>query len=155
MSEIAVGGHQENIAALITRLFVSTDRRDWAVVRGCFDDPVLFDMTSVAGGAPATLTPEQITRGWDAGLQPIEQVHHQIGNVTIDVGRAGAKATATCYGIAYHYRNTKSGRNTRVFVGTYDFELREVNPVDWRICAFRFNLKFIDGNRTLESEPGA
>lgn len=51
-------------------------------------------------------------------------VHHQVGNLSIRCGER--EATASRYGIAYHYRPTKSGRNTRVFV---------------------------DGNRELEKEP--
>jgi len=147
--------HKDEIADVVTRLFVSTDERNWAAVRDCFDETVLFDMTSVAGGQPATLTPEQITQGWDAGLKPIEQIHHQTGNVAIQVGDSGGQARVLCYGIAYHYRKTKSGRNTRVFVGSYEIGLREYAPLAWRINAFRFNLKFIDGNRELEAEPGA
>jgi hypothetical protein len=109
-------------------------------------------MTSLAGGAPVELTPRQITESWAAGLAPIEAVHHQIGNLSVRV--RGSEAAASCYGIAYHYRKTRSGRNTRVFVGSYDFRLRQ-RAGAWTIDTFRFNAKFIDGNRDLESEPAA
>jgi hypothetical protein len=141
---------KDEIAAVVTRLFVATDARDWASVRDCFDASVRFDMTSLAGGAPATLSPDEIAEAWRAGLAPIEAVHHQVGNLSIVP--AGERATASCHGIAYHYRRTGSGRNTRVFVGTYDLELRAAARGPWRISAFRFNLKFIDGNRDLEKD---
>jgi hypothetical protein len=48
----------------------------------------------------------------------------------------------------------RSGRNTRVFVGSYDFHLQRVAD-GWRIDLFRSKVKFIDGNRDLENEPGA
>ena len=63
----------------------------------------------------------------------------------------GVEANAFCYGIAYHYRRTKSGRNTRVFVGSYDFHLVLVHT-EWKINRFRFNAKFIDGNLELEKD---
>jgi hypothetical protein len=107
-------------------------------------------MTSLAGGSSATLTPAQITAAWDAGLKPIEHVHHQAGNLQITVENKAA--TAFCYGIALHYRTTKSGDNVRRFVGSYDFGL-ELTPRGWLISSFRFNVKFVDGNLALEKEP--
>jgi hypothetical protein len=52
------------------------------------------------------------------------------------------------------HRRMRSGRNTRVFVGSYDFHLQRVAD-GWRIDLFRSKVKFIDGNRDLENEPGA
>jgi hypothetical protein len=143
------GTAREQIADVVNTLFLATDARDWSRVEGCFASRVTFDMTSLAGGAPAELTPQQITAGWHSGLLPIDAVHHQTGNHTVRV--QGREATASCYGIAYHYRRTRSGRNTRVFVGSYDFHL--VDEGGWRIDLFRFNLKFVDGNLELEREP--
>jgi len=128
---------ERGVIEVITNLFVGTDNRDWALVQRCFAPRVLFDMTSMAGAEPATLTPQQITDAWDAELKPIRAVHHQVGNFLVRI--QGDEADAFCYGIAYHYRPAQSGRNTRVFVGSYDFHL-----VRGKIDSFRFNLKFID-----------
>jgi hypothetical protein len=103
----------------------------------------------VAGGEPQTLTPEQIAAGWEQGLRPLEAVHHQAGNFRVRV--EGDQGEAACYGIAFHYRRHPSGRNTRVFVGSYDFRLRRDEGGRWRIGAFRFTAKFVDGNLELES----
>ena len=62
----------------------------------------------------------------------------------------GDRAAAFCYGIAYHYLPNASGRNTRTFVGSYDFEL-EKDGGAWHIRSFKYNLKFLDGNLNLES----
>ena len=140
---------ERDIMDCVVRLFVSTDTRDWAGVRACLTDTVHFDMTSVAGGEPADVPAEQIIADWTEVLAPMESVHHQAGNFRIAV--RGDEADAFCYGIALHYRRTASGRNTRTFVGSYDFTL--VNADDmWRISAFRFTLKFIDGNLDLEKD---
>jgi hypothetical protein len=143
---------RSRIAEVINSLFVGTDLRDWKRVRGCFAEQVTFDMTSLVGGEPTRRSPQEITAGWEAGLKPIESVHHQVGNLSVDV--RGAEATASCYGIAYHHRRTKSGRNTRLFVGSYDFHLR-LDSGGWRVDMFRFNVKFVDGNLELEKEPPA
>ncbi len=143
---------RDRVAQVINTLFTATDAREWQRVRSCFTPVVTFDMTSLAGGEAQRLSPEQIASGWETGLAPIEAVHHQTGNLS--VACTGGEADASCYGIAYHYRRTRSGRNTRVFVGSYDFHLRLENAA-WKIDSFRFNLKFVDGNAGLESEPGA
>ncbi len=143
---------RERVAELVNTLFLATDARDWPRVRGCFARRVTFDMTSLAGGEVQQLAPEEIASGWEAGLAPIDSVHHQIGNLSIAVEEAAARVS--CYGIAYHYRPTRSGRNTRVFVGSYEFHLLQ-DAGAWRIDLFRFRLKFVDGNLELEKEARA
>lgn len=138
------------VIRVVNRLFRATDERDWATVERCLAPSVLFDMTSLAGGAPLRMPGGDIARGWAKGLEPITQVHHQVGNHEATV--AGDTATAFCYGTAWHWRATRSGRNTRVFVGTYDFRLARGGELSWRIDHFVFRLKFIDGNRELEKE---
>jgi hypothetical protein len=141
---------RSRIADVIHALFVATDARDWDQVHECLAERVTFDMASLAGGEPAQRSPREITGGWEAGLRYVDSIHHQVGNLSIALQEV--EATASCYGIAYHYRRTKSGRNTRVFVGSYDFHLARQRG-DWRIDLFRFNLKFVDGNLELEKEP--
>jgi hypothetical protein len=141
---------RDRIAQVVNTLFVATDARDWERVKGCFAPVVMFDMTTVAGGTEQELTPDAIASAWRSGLEPIEAVHHQTGNLVVTC--TGPEATASCYGIAYHYRKTAMGRNTRVFVGSYDLHL-VLAAGQWRIDRFRFNLKFLDGNPALEAEP--
>ena len=139
---------KDRIVECINRLFVGTDDRDWKAVRAYFADAVRFDMTSLSGGEPAVLTPRQITHAWEAGLRPLHAIHHQAGNFLVEVGDGTAKAF--CYATASHYRKTASGRDTRTFVGSYDFELEKKDD-RWLITMFRFNLKYLDGNLDLDT----
>jgi hypothetical protein len=140
---------KDAIADVVTRLFVATDERAWTAVQECLAPSVRFDMTSLAGGVPTDLTPTAITAAWEQGLRPIQAVHHQIGNLRVSV--SGDRATAFCYGIAMHHRPTRSGRNVRTFVGSYDFGLARSGAA-WLIDEFRFNLKYVDGNFELEQD---
>lgn len=135
------------VIARANDLFLCTDRRDWECVKSVFAPEVLFDMTSLAGGQPATLTGEQIASAWEKGLKDLAAVHHQTGNFKVAV--RGDEADVSCYGIAYHYLPNPTERNTRVFVGSYDLHLVR-SGAGWRIDRFKFNLKFIDGNKDLE-----
>jgi hypothetical protein len=139
------------IIDLITTLFVATDERDWPRVRDCFAPVVHFDMTSLAGGKPAELSPQAIADGWESGLRPIRAVHHQAGNFRLSVRERDADAS--CYAIACHWLPNPTGRNTRVFVGDYDFHLLRDGD-RWAIDRFTFRSKFVDGNLALEREGG-
>jgi hypothetical protein len=113
-------------------------------------------MSSLGAGQPGRVPAREIVAGWSTGLAAIEHVHHQAGNFVVRV--TGDRAEAFCYGIAYHYRRRRDGRNTRVFVGSYDFRLDRSgapNGADWRILAMRFSLRFIDGNAELEAPEEA
>jgi hypothetical protein len=138
--------HLEIVEA-ITTLFVATDEKDWAAVRACFADQVLFDMSSLSGAPASMVSADTIVEGWKQGLESMDAIHHQAGNFRVAV--EGNEADAFCYGIAYHYRPNVSGRNTRVFVGTYDFHLTCAWG-KWRIGRMRFYVKFVDGNLELE-----
>lgn len=143
---------RERIIDRITELFLATDRKDWSAVEACFAPEVQFDMSSVGAGPATTKRPSEIADGWRAGLAALEHIHHQAGNFVVRVN--GDRADAFCYGIAYHYIRRNDGRNTRVFVGSYDYQLiRDTSAASptWRITAMRFTLKFLDGNPALEA----
>jgi hypothetical protein len=147
--ETRVLAEKDKIIDTINRLFIHTDDLNWPGVKECFADRVLFDMTSVVGGDPVTLTPDDIVNSWEQGLRHLEAIHHQVGNYLVNI--SGDEAAAFCYGIASHYLPNDTSRNTRTFVGSYDFYLTKSDDV-WRIDKFKFNLKFIDGNPNLEGE---
>jgi hypothetical protein len=130
----------------VVRMFVATDERDWSTLHDCFTSPLTLDMTSMVGGGPAVLTPQQLANVWSEGFKPLDAVHHQVGNfrTTLD----GDSALVRCYGVAFHHRRT-AGLKTRVFVGTYELKLQYADRV-WRINQLVFKLKFIDGNLKLE-----
>lgn len=140
---------KDAIGDVIHRLFVGTDDRDWPMVRAALAPRVHVDMTSLVGGEPADVDGPALAAMWETGLQPIQAVHHQVGNLRILVD--GDAADAHCHGTATHYRPTASGRNVRTFVGDYDFRLERMDGV-WRITLFRFNLKYLDGNLQLETD---
>ena len=147
MDDLETLSDKQQIVEVITDLFIATDRRDWPGVIACFTQQVTFDMSSL-GGPPATLTPaKEIAAGWEKGLAPLTAVHHQAGNFR--VWPRGDEADASCYGIALHYRPNPSGRNTRTFVGSYDFGLRREGG-RWLIGRFRFDAKYVDGNLELD-----
>jgi 3-phenylpropionate/cinnamic acid dioxygenase small subunit len=137
---------KDKIIETINSLFVFTDNRDWKAVENCFADKVHFDMTSMGAEKVEVLEPKQIAQMWDEGFNSLEAIHHQAGNHKVEIREN--KAIAFCYGIASHYKKTESGKNTRTFVGSYNFHLSKNNE-RWKIDSFKFNLKYVDGNVDL------
>ena len=131
----------------VVRMFVATDERDWPVLEDCFTNPFTLDMTSMVGGTPTEMTPHQVAQAWATAFAPLDHVHHQIGNLRTEV--RGDEAQVKCYGVAFHHRSAAIGLKSRIFVGTYELQLRSL-PDRWRITRLVFKIKFIDGNLELE-----
>ncbi|MCL7971778.1 MAG: nuclear transport factor 2 family protein [marine benthic group bacterium] len=140
---------KDAVISTVNRLFRSVDEKDWEGAEACLAPSVLLDVTSMAGGEPEHTTGKAIVEGWRETLTPIAKVHHQAGNYEVQV--RGEEANASCYGIAVHYLPNDTGRDTRIFVGTYAMRLRKSGGA-WRIYRFRYDLKFMDGNPDLEGE---
>ena len=124
---------KDKIIEVINRLFIGTDNRDWSQVKNCFSSEVLFDMTSIGGGEPVTLTSQQIVDTWEKGLKPLKAIHHQTGNFEVDIKEGGADVF--CYGTAYHYLPNKTNRNTRTFVEVIIFTLHLGREIGKSTCS--------------------
>lgn len=137
---------KDKIIETINTLFICTDNRDWEVVENCFADKIHFDMTSVGAEKVEVLEPKQITKMWEEGLGSLDAIHHQAGNYKVEI--RDNKAITFCYGIASHFKKNNSEKNTRTFVGSYNFHLSKIDK-DWKIDSFKFNMKYVDGNINL------
>jgi hypothetical protein len=136
----------QNIIEAVHRFFIAVDDRDWKVVETSFSDTVLLDYTSLVGGEPASLKPDQIIDSWKKVLPGFDKTHHQLGNYLTEVNSKQAKVF--CYGTATHYLVNETGNNVWTVVGSYDFELNELKNT-WQITKMKFNFKYSDGNNDL------
>jgi hypothetical protein len=134
------------IIETVNKLFTSVDNRDWKNVKAIFNDTVLLDYTSMAGGQPAHLASDQIIDSWKSVLPGFDHTHHQLGNYIIKTDPPVAQVF--CYGTATHYLANESKNNLWTVVGSYDLELQTVEEA-WRITKMKLNLKYIDGNGEL------
>jgi hypothetical protein len=136
----------QQIIETVNKLFISADNRDWETVKAIFNDTVLLDYTSMAGGQPAELASVDIIDSWKSIMPGFDQTHHQLGNYIIEIESLVAKVF--CYGTATHYLGNESKNNLWTVVGSYDLELQTISKA-WRITKMKFNLKYIDGNAEL------
>lgn len=133
---------------LANKLFMYTDAKDWErLQREVFADVVWFDMVSAGGSNPKQTPAKEICDMWRKGFEGLDAVHHQAGHYLIEV--QGSEATIFAYAVAWHYKGAAAHGKTRTFVGSYDLRAA---PTDrgWRLTHFKYNLKFMEGNATLE-----
>ena len=140
--------NKSDLTELANKLFMYTDTGDWQkLIDEVFIEDVLFDMSSAGGNTPKTLKAKEICDMWKEGLKDLDAIHHQAGHYIIQVNSDTADIYA--YAVASHYKKSATKGNTRTFTGSYD--LKAINDTTgWRLSSFKYNLKFIDGNATLE-----
>jgi hypothetical protein len=136
------------LAELANKLFMYCDARQWPRMLGeVFSETIWFDASSAGAGAPASMTARAVCDMWNDGFTGIDAIHHQAGQYVVELTKGGADIFA--YAVATHYKKAATKGNTRTFVGSYD--LKAVRMAGgWRLNQFKYNLKYIDGNASLE-----
>jgi len=135
------------ITELTNKLFMYVDAQEWAkVLDEVFTESVWFDMAS-AGGDASQLPAREICDLWQQGFVGIDAVHHQAGHYLITVNEAAADIYG--YAVASHYKKSATRGNSRIFVGSYDLKALKTSK-GWRLSQFKYNLKYIDGNVSLD-----
>jgi hypothetical protein len=133
---------------LANKLFMYTDAQQWdQLLTEVFTESVWFDMQSAGGGEPKLWPAKDICELWRKGFEGLDAIHHQAGHYLIDV--TGDEANIFGYAVATHYRANAQKGKTRMFVGSYDLKAIRTEK-GWRLSQFTYNLKYIDGNTTLE-----
>jgi hypothetical protein len=136
------------LTELANKLFMYTDSRDWQkLLDEVFTEFVDFDMSSAGAGAPKNLRASEICKTWKQGFHGIDAVHHQAGHYLVTINNNEADIYA--YATATHYKKSAVKGHIRSFVGSYDLKAISTDQ-GWRIAGFKYNLKYIDGNPTLE-----
>lgn len=128
---------------------IAVDGKDWKKARSHFADQVRIDFTSLAGGEPATISADELIRGWAANLGPNKQSHHQRGwgLVTID----GDKATIYSQGYAWN-RMEGNGDPLWEVWGNYTQELMRTSN-GWKVTSFTFEKTHERGNMWVKNTP--
>ena len=136
------------LTELANKLFMYTDAHQWQqLLDEVFTEEIWFDMSSAGAGEPSAIKAQSLCDLWNKGFENLDQVHHQAGHYLIDINEKNA--TVFGYAIATHYKEKAAKGKTRTFVGSYDLKaVRTANG--WRLSQFKYNLKYIDGNITLE-----
>lgn len=136
------------LTELTNKLFVYTDNRNGQKLQDeVFTENVWFGMQSAGGGEPTTKRAEEICTMWQTGFNGLDAVHHQAGHYLIAVN--GDDATVYGYAVATHYKAAAKNGKVRTFVGSYELKAARTEK-GWRLTSFKYNLKYINGNTSLQ-----
>lgn len=128
------------------------DQCEWDQLAGIFADTVTLDYTSLNGGEPAELSPEQIVAGWSASLGSFDATQHLITNHLVKVDGDTAVCTASFQ--ATHRLANPLGAPLWTLGGTYRFDLLRAGP-EWKISGVVMTVAWADGNKDLLSLAAA
>ncbi|MEV0620602.1 nuclear transport factor 2 family protein [Nonomuraea sp. NPDC050404] len=142
---------QHDIIETCTRMGWHADRREWERLKEVFAEKVTLDYTSLNGGEPADLTPDQIVGAWKGVLGGFDATQHLISGhlVTVD-GDNGDTAVCTANFQAVHRLANPFGSPLWTLGGTYHFDLVRTGG-GWRISGVVMTATWADGNRDLMS----
>jgi hypothetical protein len=129
----------ENIKKSVLDIFEGADERNWTRVRDAMAEKVLLDYTSMTGGQPALLSPDDITNAWADFLPGFDKTHHKLTNFKID--KKDGLTIATFDGKANHFIDGK----VWTVEGDYFVEIQEDN----KVSLLKFNFKSQSGDTAL------
>ena len=133
---------KEQIISVVESIFEGTDERNWTKVEAAFASSVKLDYTSMAGGEPADLTPQQITGAWSGILPGFDNTRHMVHHFELIENANGISVKHD--GTANHYLNG----SVWTVVGNYEHQLVQ-EAGQWKVTAMKFNMEFIDGDTDL------
>ncbi|MFN7119442.1 MAG: nuclear transport factor 2 family protein [Saprospiraceae bacterium] len=134
---------RDQLIEVVHKLFIYTDEQEWEKLQNeVFTKEIWFDMSSL-GAEAKTMQAKEVCDMWQSGFAGIDAVNHLSGNHLVTIN--GAEADVFTYATATHYKKAAQQGNTRTFVGTYALHLLQTQH-GWRINAFQYNLKYMEGN---------
>ncbi|KAJ3433685.1 hypothetical protein M0813_17543 [Anaeramoeba flamelloides] len=137
---------EREIIVQVNNIGVYADSCEWEKLKTCFTEKVIVDYTSMSGGEPETLSPNQICKNWSGFLPGFKMTQHMITNHKVDIN--GDEAECNSYVQATHYLPNEEGEDTWLILGSYKHFLVRKDG-EWKVKHMIFTLKLSDGNTNL------
>jgi len=136
------------LTELANKLYMYCDLQQWQkMLDEVFTEKINFDVSNAGGDAASVMYAKDVCELWRQGFTGLDAVHHQAGHYLITVKNDDADIYA--YAVATHFKKQAKKGNTRTFVGSYDLKAIRTGS-GWRLTQFKYNLKYLEGNATME-----
>lgn len=133
------------ITDVVNRYGIAIDRRDWALLRGCFADDIEADFRGF-GAREVVTGADQWVEAVRATIDGLESSQHTITNHMIEID--GDRATCTAYIRALHHLPNPRGDSLYTIGGYYTEAL--VRTADgWKIAKYSLTVTWQTGNRDV------
>lgn len=137
------------IIDVITDTAAGADRHQWDRVRAALADTVTLDYTSLWGGAPSTLSAEDVVEQWSGLLPGFDATQHLVTNHAISTTAADAAAAEADFQAAH-----RLGGEMWILMGRYRYELVKRDG-SWRITRLVMTWTHETGDRGLLKKAAA
>lgn len=128
----------------------AVDAKDWRRARSFFAPNVAVDFSSLGGGAPSTITGEQLIDGWATNLKPSKTSFHARTNHQVVI--EGERATMTSHGYAWN-RLEGNGEPLWEVWGVYTHRFERADG-GWRVTGLSLKVSHERGNMWVKATPG-
>lgn len=136
------------VESVIRAVGLLADRREFEPLADLFADQTRLDYTSLAGGAPETLSGPEIMDRWAALLPGFDRTRHDLSDIRVQV--SGDTATASAHVVADHWLGDDWWR----VEGDYAYALTRVDG-EWRITALTLTATGQAGDPAIAERAGA
>ncbi len=125
------------IRRIVDEIDNACDAKDWKTLRTFFTDEVEVDFTSLVGGEPATISADDLIKGWETNLFSEKKTFHQRGNHRIEIKGDSAEV----FSKAYAFNLLESGEVIGLWEvwGNYTHTLRRTET-GWKVSGMTLNV---------------
>jgi len=139
---------EAEIRTLVASIPLAVDRAAYDLAEAAFAPKIVVDYTPLWGGAPATMTPQELMVAWRGIVPGFDATWHELGPVSVSIN--GDSATAQASVDARHWIGTDLWRP----IGSYDWDL-EKRSGEWKVTRMQFTMTDEQGDRALAAEATA
>ncbi len=138
---------RQEVVATATKVFTTSDRREWDACSRLFTEEVILDYQSLSGQPAESLSPKQIVERWQGILPGFAATQHMLTNHEVEFPSVNL-AVCRFYGHAVHYIPQAAGGEEWGVYGTYTLELLR-RKEGWKVRYMQYNHKYQHGNAQL------
>ena len=132
------------VISVVSSIPLAVDLAAYDMAEKAFAPKVVIDYTSLWGGTPNTMTPQELMTAWRGIVPGFDATWHELTRVTAQVN--GNKATAGAFVDGRHWLGEKLWRP----VGNYEWDL-EKQGGQWKVTRMAFKMTQEIGDRAVAS----
>lgn len=133
------------VISVVSSIPLAVDLADYALAERAFAPSVVIDYTSLWGGQPNKMTPQELMTAWRGIVPGFDATWHELSDVSAKID--GNRATATAFVDGRHWIGDTLWRP----VGRYDWNLEKMNGA-WKVTTMTFKMTQEIGSRDLAAK---
>jgi SnoaL-like domain len=130
------------VISVVSSIPLAVDLAAYDLAEKAFAPKIIIDYTSLWGGQPNTMTPQELMTAWRGIVPGFDATWHELSNIKASV--TGSKASATAAVDGRHWLGEMLWRP----VGNYHWDLEKRNG-QWKVTRMQFIMTQEIGNRDV------